>query len=367
MTRRAPRLLPIALCATAALLAGCSVSVEDLPLPAPGVNGPSYHLDAVFSNALNLPDRAKVRVGGADVGEVESMTARDYTAVVSMRILDTISLPAGTTAELRSATPLGDIFVSLVPPATGDTGTTLHDGDTIPLARTLAAATVEDVLSSTTLLVNGGVIRNLTRVLNGMGDAMNDGGARLTTLIAESRDLLSTMANRSEELRGVLAQTATLADALDARRTAINEVLDSAAPALAVIAENTGQIVGLADQIAAVTRHLERFPSIQGTDTRSVIHDLNQLAGAFNESAVDPRVTMANLLRILPPTLKFFSANAAHSDVELRQVVLGPVDDPGHLADPAFRPPESADLANFVGSLAFVLTQLGNRVTGPGR
>ncbi|WP_194818206.1 MlaD family protein [Nocardia sp. XZ_19_385] len=349
-----------------ALLTGCSVSVEDLPLPAPGVNGPSYHLDAVFSNALNLPDRAKVRVGGADVGEVESMTARDYTAVVRMRLLDSVRLPVGTKAELRSATPLGDIFVSLVPPAEGGSPL-LRDGDTIALPATVAAATVEDVLAATTLLVNGGVIRNLTRVLNGMGDAMNDDGQRLTALIAESRDLLATMASRTGDLRGVLARTAALADSLDARRTAINEVIGSAAPALAVIADNTAQIAGLADQIAAVTRQLQKFPSIQGTDTRSIIHDLNLLSEAFNESAVDPRVTMANLLRILPPTLKFFSANAAHSDVELRQVVLGPVDDPGHLADPEFRVPESADWANLVGSLAFVLTQLGNRVMGPGR
>ncbi|WP_169815443.1 MCE family protein [Nocardia yamanashiensis] len=364
MSRRFAPAVP-AVCA--ALLSGCAVTVADLPLPAPGVSGPSYHLTAVFGNALNLPDRAKVRVAGADVGEVESMTARDYTAVVSLRILDSVRLPAGTTAELRSATPLGDIFVSLVPPAGTAGAATLRDGDTIPIGSTVTAATVEEVLSATTLLVNGGVIRNLTRVLNGMGEAMNDGGDRLTALIGRSRDLLSTMAARSADLRGVLTRTAALADALDARRDAIDEVLASAAPALTVIAENTAQIVDLADRISAVTAQLAKFPALQGTDTRGIVHDMNVLAGAFNESAVDPRVTMANLLRVLPPTLKFFSANAAHADVELRQVVLGPVDDPAHLADPAFRLPESADWANFAGSLAFVLTQLGNRVYGGGR
>ncbi|MFF2554027.1 MlaD family protein [Nocardia sp. NPDC058058] len=365
MTRRPHPLAPL-LCALA-LLTGCAVTVEDLPLPAPGLSGPGYHLRAVFSNALNLPSRAKVRVGGADVGEVESMRAQDYTAVVTLRVLNSVRLPTGTRAELRSATPLGDLFVSLVPPAGGDSGATLRDGDTIELAATRAAATVEDVLASTTLLVNGGVIRNLTRVLNGMGDAMGDGGNRLTALIHDSRDLLATLATRSEDIRGALIRTADLADALGARRTAIDDILRSAAPALSVIAGNTSQIVGVADRLAAITRQLERFPSIQGTDTRSVIHDMNVLARAFNESAVDPRVTLANLLRVLPPTLKFFSANAAHADVELRQVVLGPVDDPAHLADPAFRAPEPADWQNLIGSLTFVLTQLGARVLGPGR
>lgn len=349
-------------------LTACSVTLEDLPLPAPGVSGPSYHLQAVFSNALNLPERAKVRVGGADVGEVEHMTARDYTAAVSLRIIDSVELPVGTTAELRSATPLGDVFVSLRPPSdTSRSSTLLRDGDTIGLSETRAAATVEEVLSTAALLVNGGVIRNLTQVLNGMGTAMGDDGHRLTDLIRQSRELLTTLSERSGQLHGVLAQTAALADDLSTRRSAIDDVFAAAAPALTVIAGNTAHIAGLADQIAAITRQLENFPAIAGTDTRSLISDLNSLSASFNEPATDPRVTTANLLRILAPTLKFFSANAAHSDVELRQVVAGPIDDPGHLADPAFHPPEPADLANFVGSLTFVLTQLGARVMGPGR
>ncbi|MCM6772571.1 MlaD family protein [Nocardia sp. CDC159] len=363
---RATRYLTALLCGALTLAsAACARGVQDLPLPAPGVSGPGYHLEAVFTNALNLPDRAKVRVGGADVGEVESMRVRDYTAVVRLRVLDSVRLPVGTTAELRSATPLGDVFVALRPPATA--GPTLRDGDTIAVGSTVAAATVEEVLASTSLLVNGGVIGNLTRVLNGVGAATDDGGARLTALVTQSRELLATMALRTDELRGVLAQTASLAEDLNARRGAIDDILVTAGPALTVIADNTAQIAGLADQVAALTTRLRRLPSIAGTDTRSLVHDLNELSRAFNVAATDPRVTMANLLRMLPPTLKFFSANAAHSDVDLHQVVVGPVDDPGHLADPQFRAPLPEDWANLVGSLTFVLTQLGNRVTGGGR
>ncbi|MEU8900284.1 MlaD family protein [Nocardia sp. NPDC048505] len=349
-------------------LTGCTVTLEDLPLPAPGVSGPGYRLTAVFANALNLPDRAKVRVGGADVGEVEGMRVRDYTAVVTLRVLDSVRLPVGTTAELRSATPLGDVFVALRPPERGSGAEPLlGDGDTIALPDTRAAATVEEVLASTALLVNGGVIRNLTQVLNGMGSAMGDDGQRLTGLIQRSRDLLATLSDRSGTLHGVLTETAALADDLGARRAALDDILTATGPALAVIAGHTAQLAGLADQVAAITRQLEKFPAIAGTDNRSVIRDLNNLAAAFNESATDPRVTAANLIRMLPPTLKFFSANAAHADVELTQVVAGPVDDPGHWADAAFKLPDQADWANFVGSLTFVLAQLGARVAEPPR
>ncbi|SLH72491.1 mce related protein [Mycobacteroides abscessus subsp. abscessus] len=52
----------IALAAVTAVgtTSGCGLTVEDLPLPKPG-----YTLHAVFENALNLPDQAKVKIGGS--------------------------------------------------------------------------------------------------------------------------------------------------------------------------------------------------------------------------------------------------------------------------------------------------------------
>lgn len=362
MTRRWIAALPVA----ATLMTGCSVGVEQLPLPAPGIDGDSYHLTAEFSNALNLPDRAKVRLGGADVGEVVAMTAKDYTAVVEMRILAHVELPTGTTAELRSATPLGDIFVSLRQPTPGGDAA-LRDGDTIPMASTQAAATIEQLLTSTSMLVNGGVIGNLTRVLNGVGSALGHDGEGLAAMIRESRALVTTMSARTDDIRAVMTQTAALADTLNGRREAINDVLSSSAPALTVIADNTGMIVDLVNQMGAVTRQLERFPSIAGVDTRSLVRDLNQLSAAFNDTALDPRTTMDNLVRVLPPVLKLFSANATHSDVDLQQLALGHIPDKNHLGDPEFHGPKWADWDNLVGSLRFVITQLGDRVWGPDR
>jgi len=72
------------------------------------------------------------------------MEARNYTAVTTLRIRDGVQLPQGRTAELRSATPLGDVCVLIRPPdRTGAGAPLLGDGDTIPIESTTAAATVE--------------------------------------------------------------------------------------------------------------------------------------------------------------------------------------------------------------------------------
>ena len=101
-------------------------------------------LDGGFANTLNLPMNAKEKLAGADVGQVESMLARNYTPVTTLRIRTGVQLRRGSTAELRTATPLGDVSVALKPPADDPADTPmLKNGDTIGLDSTAAATTVE--------------------------------------------------------------------------------------------------------------------------------------------------------------------------------------------------------------------------------
>ena len=189
-------------------VAGCSGNgLAGIPLPAPGLGSGGYSLKAVFGNALNLPMNAKVKLAGADVGEVESMTATDYTAVTRLRIRDGVLLPRGSTAELRTATPLGDVFVSMRPPVDVAPGTPLlKNGDTIGLQSTTAAATVESVLGSAAILVNGGAVRNFTNIINGFGKATGDHGEALGTLLGKTNRLLGTLDARSGQFSAALTE-----------------------------------------------------------------------------------------------------------------------------------------------------------------
>ena len=93
----------LAAAVTAVTVSGCATEgLASLPLPAPGVDADGYTLTAVFANALNLPAHAKVKLAGADVGQLESMQARNYTAVTTLRIMDGVQLPEGSTAGVTS-------------------------------------------------------------------------------------------------------------------------------------------------------------------------------------------------------------------------------------------------------------------------
>ena len=170
----------VALVAVSITTSGCATSgLASLPLPKPGLSqGSAYTITAVFENALNLPAFAKVRLAGADVGEMETLEAKDYTAVATLRIRDGVELPQGTTVELRSATPLGDVFIALKPPANSSGAPLLKNGDTIGIENTMQAATVENLLTGAAVLVNGGAVQNLTDLINGAGKAAGRVGAK---------------------------------------------------------------------------------------------------------------------------------------------------------------------------------------------
>ena len=360
----------IAIAAAVLITSGCGTNgLASLPLPAPGLGSGGYTLTAVFSNALNLPMNAEVKLAGADVGQVESMVARNYTAVTTLRIRNGVLLPRGTTAELRTATPLGDVFVALKPPANYPADDPmLHHGDTIGLDSTAAAATVESVLSSAAILVNGGAVRNFTNIINGFGKATGDQGQAFGELIRKSNQLVGTLDARSDQISSALTQLSRLADQLDAKDATITDLMTAARPATATLADNTTQLTNLAVQAGDTARLLARFPSIGGTDTsgRSMIRDLNTIAGAANDVAVSPDTSFVAVNRLIPPLVKSTSGSAISVHVSVDKLILGSLPDIGYPGDIGLHGPHHYNMNLLVGTLKYTLWRLQERVVGRG-
>ena len=319
-----PRRRVAALAAAVALSStACSVSLDRIPLPAPGVGADSYSLTATFANALNLPTKAKVRLNGADIGEVESMQAKNYTAVVHMRIKSGVLLPTGTSAELRSATPMGDVFVALTPPAHPDPDAPrLADGASIPEQSTAAAATIEEVLTRAALLVNGGAIENVTTLANSLGEAVGGRGDRLATMIQQTRQLVDSLLARTDQIRRILATTKDLSATLAAHRPDVDNAVAAAGPAIQVIGDNTQQIVDLIGQLNRISQQLSRYPSVQGTNDLSLIKSVNELAANMNAAANNPRANLDPLIGILPIVVKVTDAQSAHVNVDIARLAV---------------------------------------------
>lgn len=373
MTRGRPAILRAARCTVAlgltVLLTSCGAGLDRLPLSGPNsAAGDTYGIVAAFVNALNLPQQAKVKLNGADIGEVSAIRVRDFTAYVEMRINRAVVLPQGSTAELRSATPLGDLFVAIRSNAdSGAARPALRNGDTIGVGSTTAAATIEELLSSAALLVNGGTIRQLTSVVNGSGTALGGRGANIAALLQHSSNLVSRLSARSDQMVATMRSTSDLAAVLNDRKDTLRTALNAAAPATAALADDTNKVADLITTLARTTRQLQRLPSVQGTDSRSMIADLNRLSQVFNDIAVDPNISLNELNRVLPIAMKFTNSTSAHANLIVPQLALGSLPDKNFPGDPAMHGPDGTDWHLMIGSLRYEWNLLLSKAFGPGR
>jgi virulence factor Mce-like protein len=350
------------------LLAGCATGLASLPLPAPGGDmGPNaITVRAAFSNAMNLPNKARVKLFGADIGEVESIRADDFTAYVTMRIDGNAPVYAGATAELRSATPLGDIFVAIRPKSDQPPGARhLHDGDVIPLASTTSASAIEDVLGSASLLVNGGAVRRLVTVVNGAGGAIGGRGTKVADLLKNSNILISRLNARSGQIDTALRATSELAATLTARRQTIDQALEAAVPATSTLEATTAQLADLIEVVARITNQLNRFPSMRGTDTRSMIADFNRLADELNKISTNPNLNMNNWNRMLTAFIDSTAGPNVHAVGNVAQLAFGALPDKNYPGDPMFHGADGTDWHAAIGSLRYQWNLLLSKIYGP--
>ena len=111
-----------------AAVLGVSYGMRGIPTAKSG-----YVITATFNLIDGLTEGSEVRLGGIPVGKVEStVLAKDYRAVVSLRIDDSVKLPADTAVAINTDGIFGSKYLELEP---GGEEKKLKDGDSISYAQ----------------------------------------------------------------------------------------------------------------------------------------------------------------------------------------------------------------------------------------
>lgn len=161
----------IAVLVTLSGTGACGFDPSSVPVPGTRTPGHKYTLHIEFANVLNLPPGAKVMANGVKVGDMESVrivapqagragTAGRGYVVATVQVLDTVKLPTTTKAEIRQATPLGDVHIALITPP-GAAATVYPPDGTIPLSQTAQAPQVEDTLAGIATSIGSGAINDI--------------------------------------------------------------------------------------------------------------------------------------------------------------------------------------------------------------
>ncbi|HEX4358888.1 MAG TPA: MlaD family protein [Pseudonocardia sp.] len=302
-----------------AALAGCGVSATDLPIPGGGVGGPSYRLNAVFADALNLPDGAHVKLNGDDIGRVDRIVAKNYTAQVSMDVRQDVHLPEGTTAELRQATPLGEVFVAIHPPSGPPGGPLLRDGATIELPATEAAASVEDLLASLSTLVNGGGLAQLQTIVHELNAATDGRSVQIAHVLGQTTTIMTTLNARTQDIDKILAASQRLTDTLVARRDTTDKAFADLTPAIKVLADQTDRFTKTLDTVGKLSDRGDDLLDESGSDIRRLTRDVGPVFDGFANLGPNLAPSLRNIVgfgKVIEQITKGESA-AANVDLSL--------------------------------------------------
>lgn len=308
-------------------LTGCSTGYKDLPLPGSAVGGETYQVSAVFDQALNLAQGAQVKVNGVSVGRVQSVEAKDFKALVTMDIKESVEIPEDSSARLRYDTPLGELFIQVTP---GASGANLADDGTFPEAQTATAPSVEDALASASTLINGGrlgelqvIAEELNATLGGREDQIRDTVERVAAFLRQAN------ASRGDIAR-TLASLRSVSVVLSQRQGTIKRALRDVGPAFEILAEDTDKVIALlagAKDLAATAKRL----ALKIDDPLlGILRDLGPIADAVLEtrsgfrSGLDALIAVARQLEKTVPS-ETLPLRAKLHLTETQLNLLGPV------------------------------------------
>ncbi|MEV6061665.1 MCE family protein [Nocardia asteroides] len=348
----------VVLCTVAvATTSACGLTVAELPMPEPGIGGPGYTVHATFRDALNLPDRAHVKIGGTDIGVVTGISTTSFLADVEMLIREDIQLPAGTTVELRQATPLGDIFVAMTLPSAEQAGPPLREGATIGTEHTASAASVEQLMMSVSMLINGGGLNQAARATAELNSIFAGKAPQLQHLIGEMTAVIAALNARTGDLDATLSGLSVLTGELARRKTELGAAADSFPQLIGLFAENNQAIVDLINKLAVTTDALGDFSTSNGPQFVSLFQSVQNLMSGFSQMGDDLTGVLEGFHQMYPHVMDSLRGPNLAVGGTLSYLDIGALSDPS-----GGRWPQTGDVPMFLGSIAEVIAKVTGRL-----
>jgi phospholipid/cholesterol/gamma-HCH transport system substrate-binding protein len=287
-TARTVKLAAVAV-SSALLLAGCG-GIYDIPLPGGADLGSHpYTVKVQFQDVLDLVPQAGVKVNEVSVGRVESigLTPDGWHAEVTVRVNGDVRLPANALANVRQSSLLGEKYVELSSPGTGQANGNLVDGAVIPLQRTNRGVEVEEVLGALSLLLNGGGVDQLNTITKELNEVTVGHEADLKNLLANANQLVTTLDSQSADITRALDGVNRLASTLDGQRAKIANALDNLGPGIGVLAQQRGQLVRMLQalqQLSSVaTNTINQSKDDVVADLKALLPTLQKLGEAGSD------------------------------------------------------------------------------------
>jgi phospholipid/cholesterol/gamma-HCH transport system substrate-binding protein len=334
--------------ALSAVMVGIAVAVVVLV----GGAGDPYRVRAKFENASQLVKGNLVQVSGRKAGEVEKIELTDDgQAQVTLKIEEEFApLRQGTLATVRQASLSGiaNRYVDLrLPP---ERARKIDDGGVIGATATTSTVDLDqlfNVFDKPTRRALSGVIRGSARQVEGQGKLMNEALPYLNPSLQASSRLFRELNRDTPSLERFIVASSQLVTDIADRRDDLTGLVDNLATTTTAIGNERAS---LAEAIGRLPDFMRRsnttFLNLRATlddldplveESKPVARQLRPLLADLRPLARDARPTLRDLSRtIRTPGADNDLIELMRSQVPLRDVTVREVQENGKTREPAF-------------------------------
>ncbi|MGB3303616.1 MAG: MCE family protein [Gordonia sp. (in: high G+C Gram-positive bacteria)] len=262
---------------------------------------------AEFAFTNGLYEGSKVTVLGVPVGRIDSLTPKGDRVLVDMTIDGGVKLPAEVQALIQNPSIISERHLELAPAYTG--GPQLDDGATIPLKRTRAPISFDQLLGSMSTITDilgpsaggdsgappGG---DLGTLLNRTADSWAGGGPKFARALSELSSASGIIGARSGDVEGLIVSLDQLMNTFKAKQVSLDGLVRSMGALSDQWSTANQDIATPINDLKIVFDQINQFVTEHGDDVGTVASNLEELGKvlAANRSGLAEFMDLAPLM-----------------------------------------------------------------------
>jgi phospholipid/cholesterol/gamma-HCH transport system substrate-binding protein len=252
---------------------------------------------ADFANASGISKGDDVRVAGIDVGKVTGVQLHRGVVHVEFTAEKGLAIARTARAEIKLATILGQHYLDVVP----GKGERLGGGDTIPLAQTKSAYTIDKFQVAANDAVQNIDDKALATAVDTLTHNLDGDPAANRQALQGIAQVSRTISSRDDELRRLIGSTRTVTDVVHGQQS------------------NLMRLLGDSDKVAAMINQRRETIKLLLRSTRSMVHEVTLLVRDNSEqlrpTLIQLKTLMGTLVKnkdYLDQTLKAVTAQSRY-------------------------------------------------------
>jgi phospholipid/cholesterol/gamma-HCH transport system substrate-binding protein len=247
------------------------------------------HYSAYFAEAGGLIPGAAVQVRGFRVGQVDRLDLDDVGVLINFNVSKDIRLGERTEATIKTKSLLGAKTLEIIPRGSGQ-----QDGP-IPIDRTRSPYQLPDALGDLSATISGLNTDQLSQSLEVLSNTFKDTPPDLKVAVAGVARFSQTLDARDAELRNLLANANKTTGVLAQRSDQVVSLIANTNALLVALESQSAALEQISGRISSVTRQLKGFIAENQDTLRPALDKLNDVLTIVDNHKADIQKSIKGL------------------------------------------------------------------------